>query len=248
VAKTVLLNVRIFAAGADLTGQSNKVELACEIEDKDATPFRPEGTGGWKEVLGGLASTSVNASGHWEAGDPGLIDDVAWANLSGRTPHPWTVCPTAAGVGDLAYTAERLLTTYKQGEAVGEVAPWEAQAAGNGILVRGQVAHPPGTARTASGNGTGINLGALTSAQKLRASLHVLSASGTTPSLTVRVESDADNTWASPTTQATFTAATAAGGQSAIVSGPITDTWWRVAWTISGTTPSFLFIAALGIA
>ncbi|MGI5293270.1 hypothetical protein ACQEVF_59535 [Nonomuraea polychroma] len=250
MAKTVLLNTRIFAAGADLTSRSNKVEMSCEIEDKDATAFRatddPEA--GWKEVLGGLASTSITGSGQWEAGDPGKVDDMAWTNLSGLTTHPWTVCPLSAAVGDLAYSSSGLITSYKLGEAVGEVAPWEAQAKGSGMLVRGQVAHPPGTARTASGNGTGLNLGALSASQRLFASLHVLSATGTTPSLTVRVESDADDAWASPTTQATFTAATAAGGQSTEVLGAITDTWWRVAWTITGTSPSFLFVASLGIA
>lgn len=248
MAKTVLLNTRIFAAGADLTTQSNKVELSCEIEDKDATPFRPVGEGGWKELLGGLASTSISASGQWEAGDPGLVDDMAWANLGGRTTHPWTVCPLSAAVGELAYSSVGLMTSYKIGEAVGEVAPWEAQAKGTSLATRGQVAHPPGTARTASGSGTGLNLGALAAGQRLFAALHVLSAAGTTPSLTVRVESDADDTWASATTRATLAAATTAGGQSAIVIGAVTDAWWRVAWTISGTTPSFLFVASLGIA
>lgn len=250
MAKTVLLNTRIFAAGADLTSRSNKVELSCEIEDKDATSFRAvdDPDAGWKELLGGLASTSINASGQWEAGDPGKVDNVAWTNLAGRTAHPWTVCPLSAAVGDLAYASSGLMTSYKLGEAVGEVAPWEAQAKGTSLTVRGQVAHPPGTARTATGVGTGLNLGALAAGQRLFAALHVLSATGTTPSLTVRVESDSDNTWASPTTRATFTAATAAGGQSAEVTGPVTDAWWRVAWTITGTTPSFLFVASLGIA
>lgn len=250
MAKTVLLNTRIFAAGADLTSRSNKVELSVEIEDKDATSFRAvdDPQAGWKELLGGLASTSITASGQWEAGDLGKVDDMAWANATGRTPPVWTVCPLSAAVGELAYNSQGLITSYKIGEGVGEVAPWEAQAKGTAMCGRGQMAHPPGTARTATGTGTGLNLGALAAGQRLLASLHVLSVAGTTPSLTVRVESDADNTWASPTTQATFTAATAVGGQSALVSGPITDAWWRVAWTITGTTPSFLFAAALGLA
>jgi hypothetical protein len=32
------------------------------------------------------------------------------------------------------------------------------------------------------------------------------------------------------------------------VSGPITDDWFRVSYTISGTTPSFLFAVTAGIA
>jgi hypothetical protein len=81
------------------------------------------------------------------------------------------------------------------------------------------------------------------------AALHVLSVAGTaTPTITARVESSVDNTFASPTTRLTFAAATAVSGQTLRTAGTaITDTWWRVAWTISGTTPSFLFAAALGI-
>jgi hypothetical protein len=32
------------------------------------------------------------------------------------------------------------------------------------------------------------------------------------------------------------------------VLGSITDTWWRVVYTIAGTSPSFQFAAALGVA
>jgi hypothetical protein len=114
--------------------------------------------------------------------------------------------------------------------------------------VRGQFAHPPGTARTATGTGTGLEVGAVAAGARLYAALHVLSVSGTTPSLTARVESSADNTFAAPTTRLTFAAATAAGGQALRTDGSaITDTWWRVAWTVTGTTPSFMFAATLGI-
>lgn len=248
MAKQVLLNVRTFAGGADLTGQSNKVEIGAEVEDKDATPYRPVGQGGWKEILGGLASVSITGSGQWEAGDPGLVDDATWAAIQRRAPVPWTICPLSAAEGELAYATTALTTSYKQGEAVGEVAPWEANASGNGLATRGTVMHSPGTARTATGDGTGAELGALAAGQRMLAVLHVLSASGTTPELTVSVESDADNTFSAPTVRGTFDMADSPGGQALTVAGPVTDTWWRLSWVISGTTPSFLFVASLGIA
>ncbi|WP_204013996.1 hypothetical protein [Sphaerimonospora thailandensis] len=247
----MLLNSRIFAGAADLTGQSNKVELACEVEDKDVTAFKPAGDpdAGWAEVLGGLASTSISASGQWEAGDPGRVDDESWAALAGRSRHPWTICPVSAAVGELAWVAEALRTEYTLGDAVGEVAPWEAQASGTAPLLRGQVAHPPGTARTASGSGVALNLGALTAGQRVCASLHVLSVAGTAaPVITARVESSGTSGFATATTRATFAAAGTPGGQVARVAGPVTDTWWRLAWTISGTAPSFLFMGAVAVA
>lgn len=70
-----------------------------------------------------------------------------------------------------------------------------------------------------------------------------------TPTLTVAIESDDASGFASATTRLTFDAATAAGGQILRTDGTaITDTWYRANWTISGTSPSFLFALALGVA
>ena len=75
-------------------------------------------------------------------------------------------------------------------------------------------------------------------------------ASGTnTPTLTVTIDSDsAENFGASPETQLTFVAKTAVGSGWQ-VAGPaaITDDWWRAEWTISGDTPSFVFVVSFGI-
>lgn len=244
MAKVVLTNVRLFAVGADLTGASNKVELASQVEAKKSTNY---GSAGWEEVLGGLADTEITAEGQWEAGDPSLVDDASWSQLGGI--GPWSVGPLGAAVGDLAYFTNGLRSDYTLGDAVGEVAPWSGTVKSTWPGVRGQFAHPPGTPRTASGNGTGINLGAVTTGKRIYAALHVLSVAGTsTPTITARVESDTSGAFAAPTTRLTFAAATAAGGQILRTSGSaITDTWWRLAWTISGTTPSFLFAASIGI-
>ncbi|NEC90473.1 hypothetical protein [Streptomyces sp. SID12501] len=242
--KTILTNVRCFAVAADLTTVSNKVELSAEVEAKDTTNY---GSAGWKENLGGLGSAEISAEGQWEAGDPSKVDDASWSQLGGV--GPWSVSANNdASVGSLAYFTSALRADYKLGDAVGEVAPWTGTAKSAWPLVRGQFAHPPGTARTATGTGTGLQVGAVALNKRMYAALHVLSVAGTTPSITARVESSVDNTFASPTTRLTFTAATAVGGQIQRTAGTaITDTWWRIAWTISGTTPSFLFAATLGI-
>lgn len=244
MAKTVLTNVRCFAVGADLTANSNKIELSSEVEDKDATNYA---SNGWKEVMGGLASAEISAEGQWEAADPSKVDDASWSQLGGV--GPWSISANnAAAVGDLAYLTNAMRADYKMFDAVGEIAPWTGTAKSSWPMARGQFAHPPGTARTATGTGTGLQLGAVALDKRLYASLHVLSVSGTTPSITARVESSVDNTFGAPTTRLTFTAASAVGGQILRTTGSaITDTWWRVAWTISGTTPSFMFAAALGI-
>jgi hypothetical protein len=239
----VLLDCRLFAPGADLSGASNKIELSAEIEDKDTTNYR---SAGWKEVIGGLGSAEIKGEGQWEAGDPGLVDDSSWAALGGRGPY--TVCPTDSVVGALAYLTYGMRCDYTLGAGVGDVAPWQGGIKSSWPLVRGQIGHPPGTARTATGTGTAVQLGVITAGQRLYAALHVLSVAGTTPSITARIESDDNAGFTSPTTVLTFTAATAPGGQILRGDGTAaTDTYYRVAWVITGAAPSFMFTASLGI-
>lgn len=245
MAKFTWANVRLFTGSADLTTVNNKVDVKAEAERQDATAFTPSGVV-WKETLTGLRMTEISAEGQWEAGDLGKVDNVSWADLGSVTP--WTICPAGAAVSDLAYLTGLLRGEYQLGGSLGEVAPWTAGGDGTYPLIRGVVGHPPGTARTATGTGTSIQLGAVASGQALYAGLHVLSVSGTTPSLTARIESDNATGFPSAATVGTFTAATALTSQFLRIPGPITDDWFRVAWTISGTTPSFLFLVSLGIA
>lgn len=245
MAKFTWANVRLFTGSADLTTVNNKVAVKAEAERQDATAFTASGVV-WKETLTGLRSTEISAEGQWEASDLGKVDNVSWADLGSVTP--WTICPAGAAVSDLAYLTGLLRGEYQLGGSVGDVAPWMASGEGTYPLIRGVVGHPPGTARTVTGTGTSIQLGAVASGQALYAGLHVLSVSGTTPSLTARIESDNATGFPSAVTAGTFTAATALTSQFLRIPGPITDDWFRVAWTISGTTPSFLFLVSLGIA
>lgn len=244
MAKSVLTNVRCFAVGIDLTGVSNKIELSSEAEVKKTTNY---GSNGWDEVIGGIASAEISGEGQWEAGDTTKVDDASWAQLGGI--GPWSVCPAgSAFIGDLAYFTNAMRSDYKLFDAVGEVAPWTGTAKSSWPLVRGVMMHLPGTPRTATGTGTPLELGAVLAGKRMYAALHVLSVAGTTPSITARVESDDNSGFTSATTRLTFTAANAVGGQALRTDGTaITDTWWRIAWTISGTTPSFLFAATLGL-
>lgn len=248
--KHILKNVRIFSGGADLTGQSNKVELGGEKDAKEVTNFGSVDLNGdiWKEFLAGLGVADVSMGGQWEAGDTSKVDDDAFAALGGV--GPLTVLPSSlsGAVGDTAYFTSALRTKYQLGDAVGEVAPWQQSGRSTWPLVRGVSAHPPGTARTATGDGTAQQLGAVPADRCLYAGLHVLSVAGTTPSLTVKIQSDDAGAMSSPTDRITFTAATARGGQIARVAGAITDDYFRPTWTISGTDPSFLFVVVLGIA
>jgi hypothetical protein len=244
MAKMVLLNVRTFAGGADLTANTNQVEINSSVEIKDATNY---GSGGWKEVLAGLASTTIKASGQWEALDTSKVDDAAWARLG--LVNAWSIAPVDGSVGSPAYLTQALDSAYTLGGAVGDTAPFQTEANGSWPLARGQIIHPPGTPRTATGNGTGVQLGAVTTGQRLYGALHVLSVAGTAaPTIACVVESDTSNAFAAPNARLTFATSGARSGEILRTAGvAITDTWYRIRWTITGTTPSFLFMASLGI-
>lgn len=244
MAKLVLTNSRLFVGPADLTSYNNKIEIDDAMEEKDVTNF---GSGGAKEVMGGIESVAIGAEGQWIAGDPGYVDDEFWA--ARRRVEAYTIGPDTANLAALAYLTQAVRLDSKMFAQVGDVLPWMFAAAGSWPLVRGGVLNPPGTALTITGTGTGVQLAAVSSlTQYLYASLHVLSVAGTAaPTLTLKVQSDTSNAFAGPTDRITFTAATAQSSQISRVAGISAHTWYRVNYTISGTNPSFLAIVACGV-
>lgn len=241
--KIILTDVRLFAGGVDLSGNTNKVELSAEAEEKETTNYR---SGGWNEFLGGIASATFSAEGQWEAGDPSQVDNATWAQLGAL--GPWTVTPEEASVGSLSYTTLVLRNNMNILGTVGDVAPWTSNGSSSWPLARGQIAHALSTPITAPGTGTALNLGTIASRSRLYGSLHVISAAGTTPELSMTVETDSVSDFtADPTTVLTFDTADSLGGQILRTNGdPITGPWYRVNFTVSGTDPSFLAVVALG--
>lgn len=98
-----------------------------------------------------------------------------------------------------------------------------------------------GAAITASGNGNGVSVPL---GQTVGVQLVVSAASGTTPSATFEVQWSIDGVnWCSADgTKDTFAAVTAAGNACKNLS--VKGTWMRLAYTVSGTTPSFTVAAS----
>lgn len=93
-------------------------------------------------------------------------------------------------------------------------------------------------ARTATGNETVAR--GTSDHNNLALTLNVTASSGTTPSLTLAVQWSADGTNFGAADPADAFAAVTGNG---VVSKAFTvkAAFWRLAWTISGTTPSFTF-------
>lgn len=239
-----LNDVGIFVAGYDLRGSVNKLDLSAKLDTEDVTTFASTDANGkiWQEVTGGITGASVKAEG--------------FADFSGAESDSFSrlgyndALSVMAGttVGSTAY-----LTNLQRGKfailgKVGAVCPWSIEGSSTWPLVRGQLAHAPGTARTSNGSGTALVLGARSATQRLYAALHVYGASGAAPTLDVVIESDATDGFGSPTTQLTFSQASTVSGQASRASvGAETDTYYRAKWTVGGANPSFLFAVTFGI-
>lgn len=253
--KSILTNVRIFAGATDITGVSNQVEFAATDDAKVTTTFGsvdPTTLQLWQENLAGIGSGMLSGGGFWEAGSASFVDDDQWAMFGGV--GPWSLLPTLATEGSLAYLINAVRTQYSLGGPVGDVAPFSFSATSSGAFARGQVLLSPGTARTATGTGTIVQFpGAVPAGRAMRAALHVVSVAGTTPTFSAILQSAAAIGFASPTTRATFQVVNGPAGNRAAeyvasTVGAITDQFWRISYTITGTgSPSFIALATAGV-
>lgn len=233
----VLQNCKCWLDKYALHGSLNAMALDYSAEMLDDTVFGDD----TKSSAGGMKSVKAQHEGHWDT----VLDPELFA-IIGVADKPMTMSPIAGSVGDIAFFFLSNLATYNPiSGATGELMGFSVSAEASGTLIRGEILLNA-AALTASGNSTGRQLGAVTASQKLYASLHVLSASAS-DTLDVVVQSDVDNTFATPTTQITFAQVTAAGSEFKTADGPITDTWYRISYTIAGVSPSFEAVIAVGI-
>jgi hypothetical protein len=251
MAKTIA-NCTMWVDDVQIASQVNQVSIQSTAAEVDVTTFANAGMA----RLGGLRDGVISASGFWEATpDPdfSLFGDVG-------TNIPMTVALTRNSVaGDPAYLMCALVAQYGGiGAKVGNPLAFSLRGAQNagstsssgnaGRLAQGILAE----SRTVSASGSGNIYGPLaipsTTLQRMVAALHLTAFSGT-PTFTLSLQSAATVGMGSPTTRATFTAATSATASQILeISGPITDQYWQFLWTVSGGTPSVTFAASLGLA
>lgn len=239
----VALDVTTWLSGYDLTGDSNATTTNIEVEPGIDTRFRMRG----QSRIGGLhtASTNVNGFASYGAAE---VDDTLNNGLGAL--HVLSQSPDG-DEGSVAWFWVARSFSYQTFGAVGEVSPFTlaAQSArANGArgvgAVRGRVLKTNDANVSATGPaGTAYELGAVASGRYLYAALHVFAA-GTT--VTAVLQSAPDNTFAAPTTRATFGPITATGAVWATrVAGPITDTWYRL--NVTAITGSFSLALVAGI-
>lgn len=232
MASQVLTNTKVWVDQYDVSGQLNAVAVEYGVDALDDTTFGDD----TRSNNGGLKTTSMSHEGYWAAG----TDAALFSKIGGSTVV--TIAGAGSTIGDDAYLAQTLTTTYSPGAAIGELLAFSVEMEAAGPLLRGALL--ANNTETGNGDAAPQQLGAVSATQKIYGALHVTSCTGGT--LTVKIQSDSTSGFASPTDQITFTAATGATAQFSSASGAITDTYWRALWTLTGGSASFIVSAGIG--
>lgn len=227
-----------------LHGYLNALGLDEQTEPKEDTRFGSA----TRTNKPGLQIVAASYAGLFESDGTSAIDDAIQA-VRGVENTVVSLAPTTGAVGERCFSFQAMQSEIRREGQIGELFKISAAAvASQGEpLVPGRVLWA--STASATGTGTAVQLGAVGTGQYLYAALHVLAKSGTSPTLTVKVQSDDNSGFTSATDRITLTQMTAEGTLWATrVAGPITDTYWRVSHTIGGTgSPTFNYVLVAGI-
>lgn len=230
---------------------TNQLRLGDKIDMIDSTTFA---TLPFATFVRGLKSIIIEVNGFQDFST--LLTNSSAERTRGMTgPVPVSVAPDGAVSGAYAqFSAGQVETMARYSYKVGEIPAMSIVFQPVGMpVVEGFQSDPGLVDRTATYVGANAQLGAVTATKHVWANVHVLdnTGSGGTPTITPRIESDTVG-FASPTTIATGVAMSPAVGtgssQTISVLGPFSDDYFRVACTISGTTPHLLIFAVVGVA
>lgn len=224
----------------DLSGDITSLNMDISQEPIDNTTIDPSNT--TRIFTPGLINAAITAEGYLNMGTHELE-----LNDSSDVDNVISVYPNAGTAGLVGYGMGGARSQLVHRGEIGSMYRFTYDVyATTGPIVRLNSMEGEVT-KTSTGNGSAIVLGAVAAGRSIYCFLHVTAIAGTaTPSLTVKLQSSANGStgWADVVS---MTAKTAVGAEVKSTAGPETDTYWRITWTISGTDPSFTFMAGAGI-
>ncbi len=235
----ILRDARIFIGEYNLSADHNQITLSVAFPEINNTRFGHTAA----SVAAALPEIAVSGSGfaRLAADGPGTLLrgrlDLADVPVTLMTGDP-TDGPQAVEF----FKAQ--VVTYQSGAQVGQLLAFSWSGKGQGQEPAYGQPHALGVL-TATGASTPQQLGAILAGESVYAALHVLSVSpGAT--LDAIVQSDNAVGFPSPTLRGTFPHMTAPGSAYLVIPGPVTDDWWRAAWTITGATPEIDLLVVIG--
>lgn len=237
----VLTDCSVWVDGLAVTTYATEASIKTSVDDQETTTF---GSGGYRSRVGGLRNVEADVKGNWESAvDPAAITGLGVADQ--------VTTFTATGVaGDPAWFFQAGNFSVDRFGKIGEVDPFSLSIMGTNAagLVAGKLAAAKGNISATGVLGsalTGLSANSQVSAtQYLYGAVHVFTA-GTT--MTLKIQSDDNAGFSSPTDRITLSAITATGGTWVTrLIGPITDTYFR--FNCTAITGTFNVAAAIGIA
>lgn len=228
----------IYDISADFAKVSGEVSCA----PIDNTPMN---TSGYRSYIASIPEANVDFDGYWQEGATTIGEILNTYNSSDGVQ---LICYAGGvpltGSGGLGFAGMVSGISTIRSEQVGDLARIRFTAKSAGPFVRVVPLYALST-RTSTNNGNAYQLEAVPSGSTLYGFLSVTAASGTgPPTLVVKLQSSPTGTgW---TDRITFTSTSTTTTEVKTASGPITDTYWRQYWTITGTNPSFTFTSAWG--
>ena len=242
VGKHILKNCRCWLNGYDMSGDLSQMALTSTPKNPELNLFGPSSS---VRRMAGLWNTVADHQGLWDTAETGGLDKTLYDEI-GVSEGVMSVAPLTGAAGETAFTFVSTVGQYNPGGRHGDLFGFSVHAEG-GNLIRGTVMVNGNL--TATGQGTARKLGPVAEGQQLYAAMHVLSASGTNPTLVMAVQSATTEAFGTPTERLALPQVIAPGGWWATpVAGPITDEWWRVSYTIGGTAnPNFAVVVIVGI-
>jgi len=235
MATYVQTNVGLYWGGYSLASSFNAIALNLGNSPQDDTVYGDTTVSN----AAGQSSNQLEAEGFWQS----ATDAVLEGSL-GTDDTVVSVTPVDQAAGSPSIFSKYTTSTYNpiSTGTVGSMLGFSLSAEGRGEKsVSGEILVIPATYTSSSETVTNASIGAVSATQSVYSALHVTAASGT---LDVIVESSPNSGWGSESTRITHTRFTAVGAEMLSTAGAITDAYWRVKWTLSG---SFDFIVSLGI-
>lgn len=108
MAKMVLLAEYLSIASNDLSTYTAKAELAVEVEEKDVTTY---GSAGWKEILGGIKSGTINIEFKQDFAATKL-DSIMWPLLGTVVAFEVRADQAVVGTSNPKYTGSILIKEW----------------------------------------------------------------------------------------------------------------------------------------
>lgn len=217
-----------------MSGQIDSWTASYEQGLSDTTVVLSGGT----QFIPGLLNGSLSISGFFDPETGSLYHELRQSRNQ-LNPLVTTVAPEGLTEGSTAFLtignkSEMSVDSNVQDAVTLTTSVQPDQGADWGVLLHAHAEETTTADGTAFDNGAGTSNGAV-------ASLHVTSASGTTPTLDVLIEHSPDDGVYS--TLGTFQQLTDVGHEFLRISGDV-DQFVRATWTIGGTDPAFTFAVA----